>query len=391
MIHPIRANVVLVAGAMTVATVVSDHALNGQDKPANTAAVEARHVIVAREPGRYGGWPANHGIWRWDNEILVGFSWGHMREGGAAGGHPIHRQRPEEHMLARSLDGGETWKLERTSTLLPPPQPGHIAGVPKEKGKEAVALTTPIDFTAPGFALTARMSDIHVGPSWFFYTTDKGRTWNGPFTLPDFGQKGIAARTDYIVDGPHTLTMFLTAAKSNGREGRVICVRTADGGMKWDLVGMVGPEPEGNDFAIMPSSRRLSPTSILTLVRHRRWIEAYRSDDNGATWMHVVRAVPDTGRGNPPSLVRLTDGRFVVTYGYRAEPFGIRARVSGDEGKTWSDDLVLRSDAADWDLGYTRTVQRPDGKLVTVYYYNDSTSPERYIGATIWSPPPRSK
>jgi hypothetical protein len=149
---------------------------------------------------------------------------------------------------------------------------------------------------------------------------------------------------------------------------------------------MVGPEPEGNDFAIMPSSVRLSPTSILTLVRHRRWIEAYRTDDNGASWSHVVRAVPDTGRGNPPSLVKLRDGRLVVTFGYRAEPFGIRARISGDQGKTWTDDIVLRSDASDWDLGYTRSVQRPDGKIVTVYYYNDATAPERFIGGTIWKP-----
>ena len=48
--------------------------------------------------------------------------------------------------------------------------------------------------------------------------------------------------------------------------------------------------------------------------------------------------------------------------------------------------MILRSDAADWDLGYTRSVQRPDGKITTVYYYNDSTSPERYIAATIWTP-----
>ena len=207
----------------------------------------------------------------------------HERREAAEGGHPIDRQRPEEHMLARSLDGGETWKLEKPAGLIPPPSPGNIAGVPTDKGgKEAVELTTPIDFTAPGFALTARMSNINVGPSWFFYTTDKGRSWNGPFKLPDFGQKGIAARTDYLVEGRDELTIFLTAAKSNGREGRVLCARTKDGGRTWSLVGMVGPEPEGNDFAIMPSSVRLSPTSILTLVRHRQWIEAYRSDDNGA-------------------------------------------------------------------------------------------------------------
>jgi hypothetical protein len=359
----------------------------GPPTVAPTAAVAPKHVVVARAPGRYGGWPANHGIWSWGNEVLVGFSWGHMRDGGAESGHPIDRQRPEEHMLARSLDGGETWKHEKPAGLTPPPRPGNIAGVPTDKGgKEIAELKEPIDFTAPGFALTARMSDIHVGPSWFFYTTDKGHSWNGPFKLPDFGQKGIAARTDYLVEGRDELTIFLTAAKSNGREGRVICARTKDGGRTWSLVGMVGPEPEGNDFAIMPSSLRLSPTSILTLVRHRRWIEAYRSDDNGANWTHVIRAVPDTGRGNPPSLVKLRDGRLVVTFGYRAEPFSIRARISRDQGRTWSDDIILRSGATDWDLGYTRSVQRPDGKIVTVYYYNDATSTERYIGATLWMP-----
>ena len=354
---------------------------------ATSPTVAGKHFVLAREAGRYGGWPANHGIWTWGNEILVGFSWGHMRDGGADRGHPIDRQQAEEHMLARSLDGGETWKLERNPGLRPPAKPGHIAGVPTETGgKEPAAVAEPIDFTAPGFALTARMSDIHVGPSWFFYTTDKGHTWRGPFAIPDFGFKGIAARTDYLVDGRHELTMFLTASKQNGREGRVICVRTKDGGRTWSLAGLVGPEPEGNDFSIMPSSVRLSPTSILTLVRHRRWIESYRSDNNGATWAHLTRTVPDTGRGNPPSLVKLRDGRLVVTFGYRAEPYGIRARVSRDEGRSWSEDIILRSDAADWDLGYTRSLQRPDGKMVTIYYYNDSTAPERYIAGTIWQP-----
>ena len=59
---------------------------------------------------------------------------------------------------------------------------------------------------------------------------------------------------------------------------------------------------------------------------------------------------------------------------------------STDQGKGWSDDIILRSDATDWDLGYTRSVQRPDGKVVTVYYYNDATSTERFIGGTLWAP-----
>jgi hypothetical protein len=46
----------------------------------------------------------------------------------------------------------------------------------------------------------------------------------------------------------------------------------------------------------------------------------------------------------------------------------------------------LRTDGGAWDLGYTRTVQRADGQMVTVYYFNDAADRERYIGATIWDP-----
>ena len=47
---------------------------------------------------------------------------------------------------------------------------------------------------------------------------------------------------------------------------------------------------------------------------------------------------------------------------------------------------MLREDGGNWDLGYPRTVQRTDGKLVTVYYYNNAPNAERFIGGTIWDP-----
>jgi len=136
----------------------------------------------------------------------------------------------------------------------------------------------------------------------------------------------------------------------------------------------------------MPSTVRLSESKLITAVRHRKFIDSYVSYDNGNSWQHLGVVVPDTGRGNPPALVKLSDGRLVLTYGYRAEPYGIRARISDDEGNSWGDEIILRSDGGNWDLGYTRTVERPDGKLVTVYYFNEDPDQERYIGATIWDP-----
>src|SRR5438876_10900322 len=61
-----------------------------------------RQVKVYAVPGRFGGWPANHGLWSWGNEILVGFSAGHYKDLGP-GTHNIDHGQPEEHLLARSL------------------------------------------------------------------------------------------------------------------------------------------------------------------------------------------------------------------------------------------------------------------------------------------------
>ena len=47
---------------------------------------------------------------------------------------------------------------------------------------------------------------------------------------------------------------------------------------------------------------------------------------------------------------------------------------------------MLRDDGGDSDIGYPRAVQRSDGKVVIVYYFNDSSKPERYIAATIFDP-----
>jgi hypothetical protein len=348
------------------------------------AAGPMQNVVVYKEAGKFAGWPANHGIWSWGNEIVVGFEIGDFKLNPT--GHAIDYDKPAEHVLARSLDGGQTWRLERPEGLRPPPN-RRIARVPTGAGgREPVEFTGAMPFTEPGFAFTARMEDIHVGPSRFYYTTDKGKTWTGPFRLPAFGRGGIAARTDYLVNGERDATIFLTAAKSNGREGRVFCARTRDGGRTWQFVSFIGPEPAGDDFAIMPSSVRLPGGAILTAIRHRRWIELFRSDDDGQTWRAQPRPAPDTGGGNPGHLIRLRDGRLAITYGYRSKPFGIRARLSRDEGRTWGEEILLRSDGGGSDLGYPRTVERPDGMLVTAYYFNDDAKRERHIAGTIWDP-----
>jgi hypothetical protein len=352
----------------------------------------AEQATVYFQRGRFGGWPANHGIWAWGNEIVVGFSVGYYQDRGP-GFHAIDHNRPERHVLARSLDGGHSWSLEdpgRQGVLVGTKGMRH--GILPTDVHEAEPIDCPggVDFTHPDFALTARMADIHGGQSRFYYSLDRARSWKGPFRLPLCGQTGIAARTDYIVNGPHDCVMFVTASKKNGKEGRPICIRTTDGARSWQFVSAIGPEPSG--YAIMPASVRLSPTELLTTIRRREegpqindaWIDAWLSSDNGQHWQLLNRAAPDLGEGNPPALVRLRDGRICLAYGVRKAPYRMEARFSRDGGRSWSEPFVLRTDGASRDLGYPRMVQRPDGKLVTVYYFHDRSHLERTIEATIW-------
>ncbi len=342
-----------------------------QEKPA-----VVKNVTVYREAGRFAGWPANNGMWSWANEIVVGFSLGYHDDDGRSS-HPI--KGPTTQRQARSVDGGETWTIEVPSFL-------------NEDGSELEESECPggIDFTHPDFGLKFR-----TGSASFYYTLDRCRTWHGPYSFPSFGRKGVLARTDYIVNGKHDLLVFLTSPKENGKEGWPFCARTQDGGKTWEHVGWIGQQPpvDSHGYAIMPSTVRLESGAFLSVIRRsgafdgtrRSWLECFLSPDEGKSWYMLGEPHIDNG-GNPPSMITLQDGRIALTYGWRHDPYGLRARISEDQGQTWGREIVLRHDGDGWDLGYPRTIQRPDGKIVTLYYFKDASSKERYIAATIWAP-----
>jgi hypothetical protein len=330
----------------------------------NTVA-SIKHVIVYKEPGKFCGWPANYGMWSWGNEIVVGFKLGVYK---ASKGHSIDQSKPKSDILARSIDGGETWSLE----------------IPNEFNIEIdpVKLTEGIHFTHPDFAMTVRGER-------FFISYDRCTTWQGPYNLPEFDQIDIQARTDYIVKDHKSCLIFLTATKTNGKEGRPFCAQTSDCGTTIDFVSWIAPEPYG--FSIMPSTVRLAENKLLTAIRRKEqrlgFLEVYQSMDEGKTWdLLSIPATTGRNNGNPPSMIRLGDRRIVLTYGYRSKPQGIRAKISRDNGETWGNEIILRNDGRNWDLGYPQTILRPDGKLFTAYYYTTEENVEQHIAATIWDP-----
>lgn len=352
--------------------------------PADPASLS--HGVVFYEEGKFGGWPANGGMWIWGDEILVCFTKADHKD---RTGHTFDKATARN-AFGRSLDGGRTWTIEDAQAA------GITAFAHDHQVTDPVPprpLEEAIDFQHPDFALLFQNESFHHGPSHFYVTYDRGRSWQGAYAFPDLDTHGVGARTDYLVEGPGELLVLLNTGKSDRREGRVGAFRTCDGGITWERVGWVGPEPEG--FAIMPSTLRLPSSELLSTIRYREerrtWITAHVSADDGATWSELDPPVTDSVN-SPPALRLLPDGRLVLVYAFRrgsAPGSSICARISSDDGRSWSPEIVLRGDdGANGDIGYPRVVLREDGKLLVTYYWNhalrDDQPPYRQIAWTLW-------
>src|SRR5690606_28860761 len=128
--------------------------------------------------------PANYGMWRWGDEIVLGFTTGYHATQQHL--HSRDMTRPFVNVQARSTDGGETWTVED----FPGKTPGgrglsadeHVnAGLKLEEVIDADAPTVPetgIDFQQPGFALMCARTGLAAGVQSFFYVSgDRCKSW----------------------------------------------------------------------------------------------------------------------------------------------------------------------------------------------------------------------
>jgi sialidase-1 len=105
------------------------------------------------------------------------------------------------------------------------------------------------------------------------------------------------------------------------------------------------------------------------------------SADGGRTW-----AVPHSIGvwGTPAHLLRLRDGRLLLTHGYRRPSFGNHARGSADGGGTWSEPLTLSADGLGADLGYPSSVELDDGTILTIWYEVMQGNPRAVLRQARW-------
>jgi hypothetical protein len=205
---------------------------------------------------------------------------------------------------------------------------------------------------------------------YYTYSDDDGETWKAPRLLDLKGYKMVSAFAHIlelpdgtllhpIYGGPRRVEVEGDRVKVYNYEAYL--ARSRDGGESWGDFSLVA---KGfGEFSLLEVDGDL----IAALRSRRNELYVARSRDKGYTWSEPVRVGSEVE--HPADLIRLSNGDILMVFGYRRFPFGVRAILSKDRGRSWTQErLVLAYDAIGEDCGYPTIVNADDGKLVLAYY-----------------------
>jgi hypothetical protein len=373
------------------------------------AARDAAHSIVYRNEAEFCGWPFISGFWtNAKGHHIVAFK---KKPSAYKAPEDVHHDEvakvgPKK-VTMRTTDNGKSWgDLQPLFDLGAKPEDVFT-------GAQDYSDLPRLDFTSRDTLVVSGATPDYFRPhsrAWIRVSGDGGKNWRKPILVHNAGLPSLSGHASSLVRPDGVCLIFLTAVSADGWKRRPMVFGSVDGGAYWTFMSVMTPNTDdgaadsernvglrfGAHRYFYPRGIVLPDGRIIASVRCQRdptsilWTEMFESDDGGRSWRYLSR-VNDWGA--PGDIVRMQDGRIACVYGYRLPPFGLRARLSDDDGATWGREIILRDDGGSWDLGYPRVVEHEKGKLLTVYYMNTKTDPiqmnggVRHIAQTVFTPP----
>lgn len=232
--------------------------------------------------------------------------------------------------------------------------------------------------------------------TYIITSRDNGRTWSEPNFIDTKGMpftdtEGPADAPVEMADGSILMPVMGYNVRGDIKNQAAVILKSADRGKTWTYLSTIAEDP-GNKLGHFQEP-------ALVLTKSGRLIAAMRndgpakalwtnySDDGGKTWT-APKESPMIG--HPADLTQLADGRVLCTYGVRpgthGDPGGIRAAFSHDNGITWDiqNEVKIRRDFLNFDIGYPESLELSDGNILTVYYFN--LFGRFFIGSSRWKP-----
>jgi hypothetical protein len=333
--------------------------------------------VISPDPEFYHGWPTL--CRRRDGELIV--TWSGGREG-----HVCPFGRVE---MMTSKDDGRTWTYPRV--LLDGAIDDRDSGcLETARGTLIVTTFTSLAYESYQLEKQLRLPQDDAGrwpqarlDRWLGVhnrlDADRRRAELGEWLIRSTdGGLTFGPRIPTIVNAPHGPInladgRLLYAGKQLWTEEMAVGVsESRDDGQTWRWLAPIPTRPGDSVAAGYHELHgvEVEPGRILVQIRNhnpanRGETLQSESSDGGKTW---TEPHPIGVWGLPSHLLKLRDGRLVMTYGHRRAPFGNQARVSADGGSTWSEPIELSADGMGGDLGYPSTVELDGGRLLTVWY-----------------------
>lgn len=156
-------------------------------------------------------------------------------------------------------------------------------------------------------------------------------------------------------------------------KGNIYAVRSKDGGRTWTHFA-----PIAQDRHVEAAIVHLGGGKWVAASRRFEFLdlEIFLSEDDAFTWKPA--GILDIKPVSSAHLLKLSDGRLLLTYGKRADSDrGIDARLSPDGGRTWGP--VQRLVALEnRDCGYPDAIEFPGGRILLAYYVDGIAEHQRY-------------
>ena len=337
--------------------------------------------VISQQPEFYHGWPTV--ARRQNGELWI--SWSGGRESHVCPFGQVHAMT--------SRDNGATWTWPRV--LLDTATDDRDSGV-LETAKGTLIVTTFTSLAYEDHFKKASTFAEHTDKGWISKSMPQEQfvKWKaaherlndeerqaelGEWAIRSTdGGKSWSTRIPTLVNSPHGPVQLkdgrlLYAGKQLWTaDHKVGVVESKDDGVTWQWLAEI-PTRRGdkaaNAYHELHAVEAADGTLVVQIRNHN---EANRgetlqteSKDGGKTWSepHSIGVW-----GLPTHLLRLRDGRLLMTYGHRRKPYGNQARISSDNGQTWSEPLIISGDGIGGDLGYPSTVELADGTLLSVWY-----------------------
>ncbi len=335
--------------------------------------------VICKQDGRYIGWPSITKTR--SGELLVVFS----------GDREAHVCPFGITQMIRSKDNGKTWS--KPETINDTPLDDRDAGILETKnGTLLVNWFTSLAFDNekyfdkhPDWKKIAEELDDETKKQWLGNwtrrSTDNGKTWGKPV------KQNVSSPHGPIELSDGRLLYVGTAYKDGGKFMGV--EQSTDDGQSWQLISSI-PLSKEDDItkAHEPHAVELNNGKLLVMFRYnpsdhsQSYLRQSESSDGGRTWTSSHKT--DIW-GYPPHLVQLKNSWILNTYGVRKEPYGEKACISKDGGKTWETGKeIMISPAMNGDLGYPASLQLDDGSILTVYYQIDKKGEKTSLMSTHW-------